>query len=120
MSPTEAIEQAFLQLKFAIKLLTYTERGKISKPDFDTDVLIKLERRTLRFRDGTFRSDDDIILAAQNNFVLTLGFTAIVLHQVLSRAGFANDLPAAARVAGQRFGWLSTPRMSAIATAVKL
>lgn len=93
MSPTAAIEQAFLQLAFAIKLLTYTELGKISKSEFDTEVQIKLEKRNLSFWDGPFHSYDDIILGAQNNFVLTLGFTAIVLHDVLTQAGFPNDLP---------------------------
>ena len=95
MTPSETIEQAFLQLAFAVKLVTYAELGKFSRPEFDTDVLIKLERRNLPLRGGTFHSDDDIVLAAQNNFVLTLGFTVIVLDRALSEAGYASNLDGA-------------------------
>ncbi|MCX6543528.1 MAG: hypothetical protein NTV05_03840 [Acidobacteria bacterium] len=92
MTTQEMIEQAFLQLVFAIKLLTYTELGKIDKAEFDGDVLIKLSKRNLPFPAGTFRSDDDIVLAAQNNFCITLGFTAIVLDEALNRAGSVREL----------------------------
>jgi hypothetical protein len=93
MSAAEAIEQAFLQLTFAIKLMTYREMGKIRKEDFDTNLQVNLKKRNLSFPANSFRSSDDLILAAQNNYVITLGFTALVLDRALNKAGFANDLP---------------------------
>jgi hypothetical protein len=95
MTTQETIDQAFLQLAFAIKLLTYTELGRIDKAQFDGDVLIKLNKRNLSFPAETFRSDNDIVLAAQNNFCITLGFTAVVLDEALDRAGLGRDLDAA-------------------------
>lgn len=91
MSPAESVDQAFLQLEFAIKLLVHIELGKINACDFDTDVLIKLKQVNLPFTSGTFVSGDEIILAAQNNYMLTLGFTTIVLDRALEDAGFERD-----------------------------
>jgi hypothetical protein len=93
MLATESVEQAFLQLTFAIKLLTYIELGRIQKAEFDGDVLILLKRRNLRFREQTFRSDNDLVSAAQNNYTLTLGFTSIVLESAMTAAGMPADLP---------------------------
>lgn len=91
MQPIETIQHAFLQLTFAIKLLNYVEVGKVSKSDFDTDTLILLKKRNISFPSGTFQSDNDIILAAENNFTITFGFSAIALNQALSDAGFPSE-----------------------------
>lgn len=94
MDTLEAIEQAFLQLSFAIKLMTHIELGKIDKGDFDCAVQINLAKRNHSFPANTFKTSDDIILAAQNNYVITLGgFTALVLDRVLADAGLVSDLP---------------------------
>lgn len=93
MQPSESINQAFLQLTFAIKLLAYVELGKIRKDEFDTEVVVLMRKNNLHFEAATFKSYDDIILAAQNNYTITLGFSAIVMDRALSDAGFAHDLP---------------------------
>jgi len=90
---SKMIDQAFLQLDFAIKLLTYSELEKINKDEFDGEVEILMKSRSLNLGPNSFNTYDDIILAAQNNFTITLGFTAITLDQLLSEAGFSTDLP---------------------------
>lgn len=79
------INQAFLQLEFSIKLLTYTELGKIDKNGFDTDVIIGQEN--LSFNHSSFNTYDDLIIGATNNFNITVGFTSIVLDSSCSSAG---------------------------------
>ena len=41
MTPIEKIDQAFLQLAYAIKLVNYVENEKFKKQDFDIDLTIK-------------------------------------------------------------------------------
>lgn len=94
MTAAETIDQAFLQLTFAVKLLTFIELGKLSKTDFDGAVVIELAEDFLKFDPGTFNSYDDIILAAQNQYSITLGFTAVTMDEVLESAGFKRNLAA--------------------------
>lgn len=87
----ENIEQAFLQLAFSIKLLTFFELRKIDKDEFDTDLIILGERGNIGYRHGTFKTYDDLICGATNNFNLTLGFTAITLESSLQAAKIPNN-----------------------------
>ena len=91
MIPTERIDQAFLQLEFAIKLLTYVELGKLDKKEFDVDVTLLLKENNLTFRNDTFQKYDDLINAVQNNYNITLGFTAILLNSCFEEAGTNHD-----------------------------
>jgi hypothetical protein len=61
MRPNEIIEQAFLHLTFAIKLLTYVELGKVNKLEFDGEVQINLKKKNICFSESSFKSYDDII-----------------------------------------------------------
>jgi hypothetical protein len=88
---TENIHQAFLQLEFATKLLTYTELYGINKNDFDTNVVIEDGKHIIPFNHSAFNSYDDLILAAENNYNITLGFTAIVLDSSFEKIGIAAD-----------------------------
>lgn len=81
------INQAFLQLEFAVKLLSCFERKKIDKADFDADIVIILPKRNLSFPSNTFNSYADLILAAENNFNIMLGFTSIILDSSLEKIG---------------------------------
>lgn len=92
MEAIEAIEQAFLQLSFAIKLLTHIELGNLDKDVFDAEVQVNLSKRNLVFGQNTFKTADDVILAAQNNYSITLGFTALVLDRALEGTGLRRDL----------------------------
>jgi hypothetical protein len=91
MDPLERIEQAFLQLTFAIKLMCYIELGKVNKDEFDVGTTISLTRRNIGLRGRCFISYDDIILGAQNNYVITIGFFFIALDNSLNDAKISND-----------------------------
>lgn len=70
--------------------MTYFELNKIDKKEFDRDTTILLENGSMVFGDDTFHTYDDLILAAQNNYMITLGFSAIVLDSSLQKAGIKN------------------------------
>lgn len=91
MTPAEKIEQAFLQLAFSIKLLTFFEQNKIDKVQFDNDTTIILKRKNIHLNDNTFNTYDDLVFAAENNFNITLGATAIIMDESLTSAGFPNN-----------------------------
>jgi hypothetical protein len=86
----ENIEQAFLQLAFAIKLLAFLDLKKIDKNEFDIDLILG-KHGEIAYGHGTFNTYDDLINAAHNNFNLTLGFTAITLETSLQTAGISNN-----------------------------
>ena len=96
MDPIERIDQAFLQLWFAIKLMNYLEKPNLRredrdklKRDFDTDTIILLARSNLACPEDAFDTYDDLIIAAQNNYVITLGFSALVLDSSIQQAGWS-------------------------------
>ncbi len=91
MKPIERIDQAFLQLEFAIKLMNYVELGRLNKDEFDRDTLIELERKNIRFGDNTFHTYDELKNAAINNYLITLGMSAIALETSLQDAGINNN-----------------------------
>lgn len=92
MNPIERIDQAFLQLEFAIKLMNYVELGRLNKDEFDLYTLIKLERKNIRFGDNTFHTYKELKNAAINNYLITLGMSVITLETSLQDAGIYNDL----------------------------
>src|ERR1017187_753845 len=91
ITPVVRINQAFLQLEFAVKLMCYVELEKLDKRTFDTDTLVLLEDGNLNFHDNSFNTYDDLILAAQNNYQIALGFSAIALESGLQDAGLNNN-----------------------------
>ena len=91
MTPIEKIDQAFLQLAYAIKLVNYVENEKFKKQDFDIDLTIKLPEYNLMYSADTFNSNDDIILATHNNYQITLGFTAITLDTCFESIGIKSN-----------------------------
>jgi hypothetical protein len=91
MTPTEKIEQAFLQLSFAIKLLTYIELKKIDQSDFDGETTILLKRRNINLPANTFKTYDDLMFAAENTFNITLGATSIIMDESLTSCGIKNS-----------------------------
>lgn len=90
-TPVVKIEQAFLQLNFTIKLLPYFENRKIRKIEFDQRHEIKLERRTLVLVENMFHTEEDLISAAYNNYMMAFGFTAIVMDTALQALGIKGD-----------------------------
>jgi hypothetical protein len=86
----EKIDQAFLQLSFSIKIMAYIELGRVSKDDLDQEMHVRLPRKDLILKKDMFNTPDDIILAAQNAYVITLGFSAIALDTILDESGFTR------------------------------
>jgi hypothetical protein len=91
LTPVERINQAFLQLEFAVKLMCYFELKQVDKRTFDTATHVHLDSGSLNFSDNSFKTYDDLILAAQNNYQIALGFSAIVLESGLQDAGLNNN-----------------------------
>ena len=94
MNVTEAlqdIEIAFLQLEFAIKLLSYCELRKIDPSDFDTDHTVLLDKGNLGFPTGHFSDPDNIIRAAGVSVSLAFGGTALALDKAYEVAGMEPE-----------------------------
>ena len=81
------VEIAFLQVEFALKLLTYCESKKMNPSEFDTDLTILLKNRNLGFPTGNFSELDDIIKAAKVSVALAFGSSALVLDRAWEVAG---------------------------------
>lgn len=81
------IDQAFLQLEYAIKLLNYMELRTIDKDEFDTNIVITGKKENISFNHSAFNTYDDLILGAENNVLITVGFTCIVLDTSLQSIG---------------------------------
>lgn len=80
------IEQAFQQLEFAIRLMSYCGLGYIDKEKFNSHIYIESENLILP-RD-TFKEDRDLGIAAQINVGVCFGVSAIVLDAAFDADGF--------------------------------
>ncbi len=87
----EDVEIAFLQLEFAIKLLSYCELKKIDPSEFDTDHIVRLENGNLKFPAGHFSDLDNIIRAAKVSVSLAFGGSALALDKAYEVAGTKSD-----------------------------
>jgi hypothetical protein len=85
------VEQAFKQLEFAIKLMCYCERGDLDREKFDSDVTILLDEENVGFPDGSFQSDQDIVIASQINVGICFGVSAIALEAAFEAAEIARN-----------------------------
>ena len=75
------IEQAFLQLSFAIKLHFYIEDKLIDKAVFDREIRFTSLKTT--FPANEFNQYEDIQRAASNAVMISLGFSAMMLSESL-------------------------------------
>jgi len=87
----EDVRIAFLQLEFAIKLLSFSELGHIEPAAFDTDHLVKLPEGNIRFPAGHFSDGDNIIRAASVSVLLAFSASALVLDNAFEVAGRRPD-----------------------------
>jgi hypothetical protein len=87
----DQVDQAFLQLTFAIKLLPYFETSRISKIDFDHKHVIQFPSETVTLDANAFHTPEDLILAAHNNFTLAFAFSAIALHTALKEGAIQDS-----------------------------
>lgn len=86
---------AFEQLGFAIKLMTAAERGLVRVEEIDTPTVIQEGRSVLVLPDRILNSQDDLILACQNNVTITFGAAAITLNRCREEAGIQLPDPIA-------------------------
>ena len=96
MEPLARIGQAFLQLQFAIKLMTYLEMKREQDRDafrqeFDRDLTVVLPGRNLVYPGSAFRRYKDLIIGAQNSFMITFEFSAITLDSSMELVGWSRD-----------------------------
>lgn len=81
------IEISFLQLEFAMKLLSYCELGKIDALEFDTDHEVVLVNGNLRFPAGHFSDPHNIVRSAAVAVSLAFGASALALDKAYEVAG---------------------------------
>jgi hypothetical protein len=81
------IETAFGQLAFAWKLYDYALNGKINLDELDQPLTFQEGRMVLVLPDKVFNNPDDLILALENNLVITFGAAAITLNRCREEAG---------------------------------
>jgi hypothetical protein len=86
------VERAFLQLEFAIKLMSYSELGHLDLQKFDTDFKLILDTADVRFKPGNFSSLQSVITASQMNVGVAFGVSAIVLDAALDTAKIQRNL----------------------------
>ena len=84
MDSVEKVNQAFLQLSYCLKNMCYFEMTKVDKNLFDCDTHFNFSSIILPASE--FKTYDDLILASQNNVMICLGFTTIVLDFVVNDA----------------------------------
>lgn len=87
----EDVRIAFLQVEYAIKMLTYVEEGNIAPTVFDTDHTILLPNGNLGFPIGHFSDPDNLIRAANVSVSLALGASALTLDKAFEVAGIQRD-----------------------------
>ena len=86
------VEDAFLNLEFAIKLLSHCELGKLDPNDFDSDHLSQLKEGTVVFPKGNFSNFDGMLRAANIGVLIAFSASVFALDQAFQVAGIEPDL----------------------------
>lgn len=85
------LETAFGQLGFAIKLMAAAELGTLKVEDIDNPMVVRDGRSVFVLPDRVLSSQDELILACQNNVSISFGAAAITLNRCREEA--AVQLP---------------------------
>ncbi|GJL93555.1 hypothetical protein [Hyphococcus sp.] len=86
-SPTERLDQAALEIEFAIKLLSYFEKGLVQKQEFDCETVVLLNGGSITFENGGFHTPDDLVLGAQNAWSHAASSAALAMEAALTDHG---------------------------------
>ena len=80
----QALESAFLQLSFAIKMWHFVRSNGLQRESFDI-ALTALDDNGVQYvmHEGEFHTDADLILAAENNISICFGAAAITLWETI-------------------------------------
>src|SRR5690348_4195816 len=89
MTPADSIEEAYLQLVFAITFIHYIEEGKIGKDDCDAALTLVLDG--VPFVLPSLNYPEYLTTGSYNAFQITLGSTFITLDEALEEAGFKRN-----------------------------
>ena len=81
------LNTAFQQLEFSWKLYNYALEGKISLEDLDKPLTFQEGNSVLVLPDKIFDTNNDLILAFENNLTITFGAAAITLNRCREEAG---------------------------------
>jgi hypothetical protein len=81
------IDSAFKQLSFAWKLYNYALEGHIDLDDLDKPLTFQEEGMVLVLPDWVLQSQDELIVALENNLTITFGAAAITLNRCREEAG---------------------------------
>lgn len=81
------VDTAFTQLALAWKLYDYALEGKIDLNELDRPLTFQGEGMLLVLPDKVLDTADDLLLALQNNLVITFGAAAITLNRCREEAG---------------------------------
>lgn len=84
---------AFQQLEFAWKLYNYALEGKLNREELDIPITFKEGRSIYVLQDQIFDSDDDLIIAIQNNLTMAFGAAAITLNRTREEHGIPLPNP---------------------------
>ncbi|PMY49784.1 MULTISPECIES: hypothetical protein [Pseudomonas] len=79
---------AFTQLAFAWKLYDYALEGKIDLNELDRPLMFQGGGMVLVLPDKVLDTPDDLLLALQNNLIITFGAAAITLNRCREEAGY--------------------------------
>ena len=82
----EHIDTAFTQLAFAWKLYHYALEGKINLTELDCPITFQDAGMVLVLPDRIFDSHDELLVALENNLVITFGAAAIALNRCREEA----------------------------------
>jgi hypothetical protein len=81
------LDTAFAQLAFAWKLYNYGLEGKIDLAELDKAITFQQGKMVLVLPDQVLNSEDDLILALENNLGIAFGAAAITLNRCREEAG---------------------------------
>lgn len=93
MTPLEQVQQAFLQLSWAIKLDSYLSiHPPVNKVDFDHFQYVDDPDDYIFLPDDQFNTINDIHLGAENAILGSVGDFFLALDTALCKAGIKTDL----------------------------
>jgi len=78
---------AFLQLSFAVKLRHYIDEHPIDKGQFDISLTVEDADDRICLPHNEFKSQEDLLLAADNNISICFGVAAISLWLAIEEKG---------------------------------
>lgn len=89
---------ALEQLRFAWKLYHYARSGNLDRQKLDVPVVFQEGEARLVLTGPVFQTDEDLILACENNLVIAFGAAAITLNRCREEAGAALPDPVVTEV----------------------